>query len=182
MRNLGISIVTGTLNRRHLLWDLIENTIDSNPRLELVLVDGGSTDGTVEAIKALNHPQVKLIEVGERSSYPHYMGLGIKSASYEYVCQWNDDVLLVNDWRQVINNLDDSGMYIFNWKYGTKEDLKNPDWLAGDQHSQGWFLSNSNRRMDLGIYALIMAYTTKRFIESWVCMIVNLNIIMQTEI
>jgi|TARA_R110002020_G_scaffold279548_1_gene495234 glycosyltransferase involved in cell wall biosynthesis len=145
MTELGISIVTGTLNRRHLLWDLIQNTVDSDPRLELILVDGGSTDGTVEAIKALNHPRIKLIEVGKRSSYPHYMGLGIKNASYDYICQWNDDVLLVNDWRDVMNRLDGSGMYIFNWKYGTKEDFNNPEWLAGDQHSQGWFLSNSKK-------------------------------------
>mgnify|MGYP003153550128 FL=1 len=140
---VGISIVTGTLNRRHLLWDLIQNTVEANSKLELILVDGGSDDGTIEAIKALNHPQIKLIEVGQRSSYPHYMALGIKNASYDYICQWNDDVLLVNDWQQVLNKLDDSGVYIFNWKYGTKNDLQNPSWLAGEQHSQGWFLSNS---------------------------------------
>ena len=42
-----ISIVTGTLNRLGMLPSLIENTVLSDERLELVLVDGGSTDGTL---------------------------------------------------------------------------------------------------------------------------------------
>lgn len=140
-----ISIVTGTLNRAHLLKGFLENTIGSCKEIELVLVDGGSTDGTVELIKSLNHPRVKLIEVGKRSSYPHFMNLGIKNAKYDYICQWNDDVLLTNRWDDILSELDDSGMYIFNWKYGKKEDFHNPNWLEGDQHSQGWFLSNSKK-------------------------------------
>ena len=52
----NISIVTGTLNRKNLLPGLIDNTVDSNNMLELVLVDGGSSDGTLEFIKGLHHP------------------------------------------------------------------------------------------------------------------------------
>ena len=58
-----ISIITGTLNRGPLLPKLIENTVEANDKLELVLVDGGSTDGTIEYIKEENHPRIKLIEV-----------------------------------------------------------------------------------------------------------------------
>ena len=43
-----ISIVTGTLNRKNLLPGLIENTVGKSDKLELVLVDGGSDDGTIE--------------------------------------------------------------------------------------------------------------------------------------
>ena len=59
-----ISIVTGTLNRLELLKKVIENTVGSSNLIELVLVDGGSTDGTIEYLRSLNHPQIKLIEVG----------------------------------------------------------------------------------------------------------------------
>ena len=156
-----ISIVTGTLNRCHLLGNLIKNTIDSNDKLELVLVDGGSSDGTLEYIKKLNHPRIKLIEVGERSSYPHFMNLGIQNATYDWVCQWNDDVLLSNSWDEVIRELDDEYMfYLFNWKYGSLESLNNQDWLLGNDSShenKGFCLSDSydicgDVIMNYGIY------------------------------
>jgi len=113
-----LSIVTGTYNRKNLLGGLIKNTVDASDRLELVLVDGGSTDETVEYIKDLNHPRIKLVEVGERSSYPHFMNLGIRNASHELVVQWNDDVVLKNDWEDVLDEIDGHDFYVFSWAEG----------------------------------------------------------------
>lgn len=138
-----ISIVTGTLNRVGMLPNLIANTVLADERLELVLVDGGSSDGTIDYIKQLNHPQIKLIEVGGRSSYPHFMNLGIQAATHEVVCQWNDDVILCNEWSEVFLELQSNyDFYLFNWKYGTYEDAKNPEWLNGMYHTEGWCLCN----------------------------------------
>ena len=138
-----ISIVTGTLNRLGMLPTLIENTVLSDERLELVLVDGGSTDGTIDYIKQLNHPQIKLIEVGGRSSYPHFMNLGIQAATHEVICQWNDDVILYNEWSEVFMELQSNhDFYLFNWKYGSYDDIKNPEWMKGVDHHDGWCLCN----------------------------------------
>ena len=138
-----ISIVTGTLNRLGMLPTLIENTVLSDERLELVLVDGGSTDGTLDYIKQLNHPQIKLIEVGGRSSYPHFMNLGIQAATHEVICQWNDDVILCNEWSEVFIELQSNhDFYLFNWKYGSYDDIKNPEWMKGVDHHDGWCLCN----------------------------------------
>lgn len=138
-----ISIVTGTLNRVEMLPTLIANTVISNDRLELVLVDGGSSDRTIEYIKQLNHPQIKLIEVGERSSYPHFMNLGIQNATHEIIAQWNDDVVLCNEWDEVFLEIQSQhDFYLFNWKYGSFDDTKNPEWLKGRYHTEGWCLCN----------------------------------------
>lgn len=111
-----ISIVTGTFNRLELLKKVIENTVEKNSLLEFVLIDGGSTDGTVEYVKDLNHPQIKFIEFGKRSYYWDFMNLGIKESKFDYVCQWNDDILLENDWQDVINEIEDKNdFYIFSW-------------------------------------------------------------------
>jgi glycosyltransferase involved in cell wall biosynthesis len=128
MIDKNISIVTGTLNRKRLLPGLIKNTVDSDERLELVLVDGGSKDGTQKYIHDLNHPRIKLIEVGKRSSYPHFMNLGIKNSSHDYICQWNDDVFLVNNWDDVFKELDDSMVYIFAWKVDKFPKFKDKKW------------------------------------------------------
>jgi GT2 family glycosyltransferase len=140
-----ISIITGTLDRGPLLQGLIENTVEANENLELVLVDGGSTDGTIKYIKEENHPRIKLIEVGERSRYSHFMNLGIRHASHDIICQWNDDVLLANDWEEVFSEIDEeSDFYLFNWKYGDREDIKNPNWLYGHNHIVGgWCMLNN---------------------------------------
>ena len=138
-----ISIVTGTLNRVGMLPNLISNTVMSDSRLELVLVDGGSNDGTIDYIKKLNHPQIKLIEIGGRSSYPHFMNIGIRESSHEIVCQWNDDVILCNDWSEVIlETQSNQDFYLFNWKYGSINDTKNSDWIKGVDHTSGWCLCN----------------------------------------
>ena len=138
-----ISIVTGTLNRVGVLPMLIANTVMSDERLELVLVDGGSTDGTINYIKELNHPQIKLVEVGGRSSYPHFMNLGIREATHDVICQWNDDVILVNEWSEVFLELQSNhDFYLFNWKYGSYDDVKNTQWLEGVDHTKGWCLCN----------------------------------------
>jgi|TARA_R110000850_G_scaffold167142_1_gene292245 glycosyltransferase involved in cell wall biosynthesis len=139
----GISIVTGTLNRREYLKDLLRDTVESDERLELVLVDGGSTDGTIETLEDINHPRVKLVKHGERSSYPHYMNLGIHNSSYELVCQWNDDVLLANSWDDVFNTIDEHDAYLFNWKEGSSYDTEDESWLKCNHiRDNGWNLHN----------------------------------------
>ena len=143
----GISIVSGTLNRREYLPELISNTVDSGSvvNVELVLVDGGSTDGTIEYLDALNHPQIKLIKHGQRSSYPHYMNLGVINASYDLICQWNDDVLLINSWDEVANEIDDEhDAYLFNWKTGQQYDSNDPDWLrCAEMRDNDWIIINN---------------------------------------
>lgn len=113
-----ISVVTGTLNRLKFLPKIIENTVESNPELELVLVDGGSTDGTIEFLKSINHDRINLIEYGKRSFYWHYMNLGIKESKYEWICQWNDDVIIETGWNMVIDKISKEtpyDFYLFSW-------------------------------------------------------------------
>lgn len=147
-----ISIVTGTLNRKIFLPKLIENTIENNNNLELILVDGGSTDGTIDFIKNLNNDKIKLIEVGNRSSYPHFMNIGIENAKYDLICQWNDDVILINKWSDVLDEISEEyDVYHFNWKYGNIEDINNQNWKSSGTHGKnGWCLTENV--VNYGIY------------------------------
>ncbi len=129
-----ISVVTGTLNRRELLPSLIENIVVACPKLELILVDGGSSDGSVEYIKQLDHKRTNLIEVKHRSPYPHYMNLGIKAAKHEWIAQWNDDVVLLDSWDKVLQELKENyDLYVFRWTKRLKEEMfvdkENERWI-----------------------------------------------------
>jgi len=160
-----ISIVSGTLNRIELLPDLLANTIYASDKVELILVDGGSTDGSINFLKNVKHPNFKLIEVGGRSSYPHFMNLGIREAKYDWICQWNDDVLLVNKWNEVISEIDESDVYIFNWKYGYKKDMNDENWLKGSIYTDGWCLANNTKNGGQDICVNYGIYNKKIFKE-----------------
>ena len=129
-----ISIITGSYNRLNNIKRLISNTVLANNLLELVIVDGGSTDGTVEYIKNLNNKNVKFIDYGKRSSYPHFSNLAIKNSKFDYICQWDDDALLINEWDEVIELLDNNvyDFHIFNWKLGNLHDRLDENWLKGN--------------------------------------------------
>jgi len=71
------------------------------------------------------------------------MNLGIQNATHEIIAQWNDDVVLCNEWNEVFLELQSNhDFYLFNWKYGSLEDAKNPEWLKGRDHTEGWCLCN----------------------------------------
>lgn len=78
---MDISIVTGTLNRKKILKDVvIPNTVELDKDVELILLDGGSSDGTIEYINHLSHPRIKLIQLHKRSSYSNFMNIGVQEA------------------------------------------------------------------------------------------------------
>ena len=118
---LDISIVTGTLNRLDLLKNhIIPNTIDADPRVELVLVDGGSTDGTLEYFVDLNHPRIRIYTQGGRTPYGVFMNYGLRKAmentDTKWIAKWNDDVVLESSWDDIRSRMDDRQVYLLSWK------------------------------------------------------------------
>jgi len=119
-----LSIVTGTLNRAHLLKQLIFDVLWEEEHNELVLVDGGSTDNTRDVIQDAKEwcgNQLKVLWRGKREPYPLFMNAGIRASSGHYICQLNDDVSLdVNSvWWDLIRSRTiedcDVDMWVFPW-------------------------------------------------------------------
>lgn len=88
-----ISLVSGTYNRIDLLKSMVQSFRDNlMPGIpyEVVLVDAGSTDGTIEWAKEQN--DVKIIEDGDRFGAISAFTRGAQMAQGKYVLLANDDV------------------------------------------------------------------------------------------
>ncbi len=82
-----------------LTWNgekVIEKNLDSiirnfdDEKYELIVVDNGSTDKTLEIVK--NYPQARIIENGENLGFAAGNNVGIKQARGEYILLLNQDV------------------------------------------------------------------------------------------
>ena len=92
--NIDLSVVTGTYNRLGHLQDMIESvraSIGVGILYEIVLVDGGSTDGTIEWAK--DQQDVVLIEQGELLGAIRAFNPGLFAAQGRYCVVGNDDIV-----------------------------------------------------------------------------------------
>ncbi len=92
-----VSIVIPTLNG----LEYTKSCIDSIRRCtlhpyELIMVDNGSSDGTVDFLKAQN--DVKLIVNEENKGYPSGCNQGIEASAAPYVLLMNNDVVVTEWW------------------------------------------------------------------------------------
>lgn len=88
-----ITVVTGTYNRLKHLTAMVESARSSVPRgikLDFVLVDGGSADGTIAWAEM--QPDVTLIEHGELKGAIRAFCDGAHVATGRYVVMANDDI------------------------------------------------------------------------------------------
>lgn len=93
MANPLISIVSGTYNRLASLQRMVASVRSQLPRhirYELVIVDGGSTDGTLEWCETQR--DMVLIRHGELRGAIKAFCEGARAATGDYVCMANDDV------------------------------------------------------------------------------------------
>lgn len=83
-----ISVITVVYNSVHNIKKSIENSLcQSYPNFELIIIDGGSTDGTVDVIKQYEG-KLKYISEKDKGIYDA-MNKGIKMASGEWVIMHN---------------------------------------------------------------------------------------------
>jgi GT2 family glycosyltransferase len=61
---------------------------------QIIVVDNGSTDGSVEAIRS-SYPSITIIENGGNLGFSKAVNIGIKASSGDYVVLINSDIILI---------------------------------------------------------------------------------------
>ncbi|HPC27229.1 MAG TPA: glycosyltransferase family 2 protein [Candidatus Methanomethylicus sp.] len=102
-----ISIVVPFLNEERGVKELLDTVVRQTFRpIELILVDGGSTDTSIstiqEFIKKNNDPQLKVRllfenDFGETRSVPNARRIGLENAQGEHICFLDADFYLISD-------------------------------------------------------------------------------------
>ena len=105
MSNRSVSVVVGSFNRKPFLRLAIESIRRdvSSLAAEIIVVDGGSNDGTLNWL-AKQRDVITIIQHNrgvwrgkpiERRSWGYFMNLGFRAAEGKYICMLSDDCLVV---------------------------------------------------------------------------------------
>ena len=89
----SVSVIIPTLNRRELVLEAVASALDADVADEVVVVDSGSTDGSLLALRALV-PRIRLVE-GRFANASATRNAGAAVAAGDYLAFLDsDDVML----------------------------------------------------------------------------------------
>ena len=84
------TVVIPNYNGKHFLQDCLDSLLQSTVEIAVIVVDNGSTDGSVSWIQE-HFPQVKLICFSENKGFCTAVNTGIEAAATPYVFLLNND-------------------------------------------------------------------------------------------
>ena len=116
MQDLTFSIITCTWNSEPFLAQSIESVLSQDyPHIEYIFVDGGSTDGTLDRIRALKRPYRLLENV--RGGISRAMNVGIEAATGDVIAHLHSDDYYLHPTvlSTVAHHLETTGR---NWLFG----------------------------------------------------------------
>ncbi|WP_373355258.1 glycosyltransferase [Pseudoroseicyclus sp. CXY001] len=87
-----ISVVMPVYNRAGIVGDAIASVLAQTwPELELVVVNDGSRDTSLEVVRAVDDPRVKIIDLGQNQGHSAARNAGGRAATGEFVAYLDSD-------------------------------------------------------------------------------------------
>lgn len=92
---LTLTVVLVSYNTSEQTVRCLESVLDSTPELhEIIVVDNGSVDDTVDAVRALSSPRLRVLATGANLGFSKAANLGVADATGEYVVLLNPDTIV----------------------------------------------------------------------------------------
>ena len=94
-----VDLIVISFNTRQLVLDCVRSIRDhtSVPN-HIIVVDNGSSDGTVEAVRQLGWENIIIVENAENTGYAKACNQGISAGSSPYIVLMNSDVIVTPGW------------------------------------------------------------------------------------
>lgn len=97
-----ISIITPTYNRAHLLSRMLDSVVrQSYSNWELLIMDDGSTDNTIDIVEDYQDPRIKLIR-GKNTGPAQKRNEGVMLARGEYIIFLDSDDEVKSHWLELL--------------------------------------------------------------------------------
>ena len=90
-----VSIVLPTLNGSRFIASSIASCLaQTYPHFELIVVDGGSRDGTLDVVRSFDDPRIRVVHQGDnQDKLPGALNIGFDASQGEYLTWTQDDDL-----------------------------------------------------------------------------------------
>ena len=94
-----ISVIMPVFNREKVVMNAVNSILSqSYQNFELIIVDDGSSDGTIDVLNEINNEKIKLIITGENNGCPAARNRGILESHGEIICYLDSDNLWDKDY------------------------------------------------------------------------------------
>ena len=117
---MKISIITVCLNSENTIISTLNSVLSQTyQNIEHIIVDGGSTDKTIQIINNYDHKEKKIITV-ENSGIYDSMNKGIEAATGEIITILNSDDIYQNTHTisETVNLIKKSNLPDLSWRCG----------------------------------------------------------------
>src|SRR5690348_7949467 len=102
IKNPLVSVIIPSWNGKHLLQECLTSLQkQSYPNFEVIVVDNGSTDGSVQFLKKF-FPKVKIVQLDKNYGFAKAINNGVKSAQGNLVAFLNNDTLVDPKWLEYL--------------------------------------------------------------------------------
>jgi len=99
-----ISVIILTYNRCNQLIRCLDKLYGQGyDNFEVIVIDNGSTDKTIEILKSQSYPRLKIFENKEKANFSQARNIGIELASGDIIAFTDDDCVPADNWLSQID-------------------------------------------------------------------------------